>query len=483
MGGMKRYPRSFLQLVTLGYVVVALPLLAVLGYAVLTLDKLSDHYQMVIENVSDSGRLVGELAEDLQHMERNLRRHEILNTGESFRDYEEVREEWREHMYAFLRLAMLPPPIIDDLHGQLAIEGLAFKQFAGERDPRRLRGSLDELRGRYEGLADAVRKLIERDQADIQQTSGKLVRHVMLALAVAVVAAICSIWGIRRLISRLLGRFERAVLALGRGDLATPILFDGPGDLRWLGRWFEWLRKRLLSLEEDRTQVLRHVSHELKTPLAALQEGSSLLAEGIPGPLTAAQQKILGIVQNNAKRLQELIEGLLHLQQAGHAAERNGYEELDYTALIQQVIETHRLLAEERRVVFDLELPQALPIIAGREALVTIVHNLVSNAVKFAPPGSRVSVTLSATPDTAILAVCDQGPGIAEAELTVVFEPFFRSAATRQIPGIGLGLAIAREFVMAHRGEIVAANAAEGGACFTVTLPLAAPFLRKPENG
>lgn len=483
MVGMKRYPRSFLQLVTLGQIIVILPLVVALGYAAFTLDRLSDHYQLVVQNVADSGRLVSELSADIQRMERHLRRHEILGNEETLQDYVEVRDEWRQHMQAFLQLKILPPVLTDDLESQLALETATFDRFLAERDLSALRGTLDEIRTRADVLGDQVHELIERDQLEVHDLSAQLMSHLTLAVVLAVLAAILSIWLIRRLLSRLIGRFERAVLALGRGELNTPILLDGPGDLRWLGRWLEWLRKRLLSLENARTQVLRHVSHELKTPLAALQEGSSLLAEQIPGPMTPAQLKILGIIQGNAKRLQALIEGLLRLQQAEHAAERIGFETLDYTHLVQQVVDTHRLIAQERQISFALDLA-AVTIIAGREALQTIVHNLVSNAVKFSPPGGTVQVALSQEGQNAILSVTDSGPGIPESELTAVFEPFFRSASTRQqVAGVGLGLAIAREFVLAQRGEIVARNTAAGGACFRVVLPLTAPYLRRPEHG
>jgi two-component system sensor histidine kinase GlrK len=278
-------------------------------------------------------------------------------------------------------------------------------------------------------------------------------------------------------LARLIARFERALLRLGKGDLQQPIELDGPGDLRWLGRWLEWLRRRLLSLEEGRTQVLRHVSHELKTPLAAMQEGTSLLSEEVPGPLTPEQRRIINILQNNSRRLQDLIEGLLRLQQAGHAAERIGFEAVRFDQLIEQVLETCRLIAGERNINFQCELSET-EIVAGREALITIVHNLLSNAIKFSPDGGLIRITLAHDQEQAVLDVMDDGSGVAEQDGQQIFEPFYRSEASRQIAGIGLGLAIAREFVLAHRGEISFIPASSGGH-FRVSLPLKAPYLRR----
>ncbi len=481
MAAMKRYPRSFLQLVTLGHLAVAIPLLLLACYAVFALDQLSERYQAVVEHVSTSGHLTGELNEDLQRMELTLRRHEILKNVDTLADYEEIRSEWRGHVGAFAQLNMLPNPLIQEFQVLLVLEESAHQAMLEGQGFQPMRAAIDEIRERSAKVHAEVNDAIARDQAGIRASSNQLLQHLVLAMVVAVSLAVLFLWLIRHLLGRLIGRFERAVLALGRGDLQTPILLDGPGDLRWLGRWLEWLRKRLMSLEEGRTQVLRHVSHELKTPLAALQEGSALLAEQVPGPLTPAQTKILGIVQTNARRLQDLIEGLLRLQQAGHAAERIGYVTLQYAEIVEQVIDTHRLIAQEQGIRFKSEL-QPLQIVAGHEALLTILHNLIANAVKFSPPGGLIEIRLVAVDGQGVLDVIDQGPGIAEKDRSRLFEPFFRGSATRQIAGVGLGLAIAREFVLAHRGTIEILATPGGGAHFRVSLPLTAPYLRKPEN-
>ena len=119
-----------------------------------------------------------------------------------------------------------------------------------------------------------------------------------------------------------------------------------------------------------------------------------------------------------------------------------------------------------------------LEIVAGREGLLTIVHNLLSNAVKFSPQEGRIFVELSSRGKYAILNVRDEGPGIAAQDKAHIFEPFYRSSASRLIAGVGLGLAIAREFVLAHRGELILVESPQGGAHFRVVLPLNAPFLR-----
>ena len=480
MAAMKRYPRSFLQLVTLGHILVALPLIVVTVYVFVTLDTLGGQYRDAVRNGSISSRLISDITEDLQHMERDLRRFEVLRDADSLGDYAQVRGAWLEDVQSFIRLPPLPEKIVQELKAQMELENLAFVAMTDSGNSQSQRSVIDEIRLRTAKVLDESRTILERDQEEFLSESNALRKRLLVAAISAVLVALGVLWLIRRLLARLINRFERAVLRLGNGDLQQSIALDGPGDLRWLGRWLEWLRRRLLSLEEGRTQVLRHVSHELKTPLAAMNEGASLLAEGVPGPLTQEQGRIVGILQNNSRRLQGLIEGLLRLQQAGHAAERIGYETLRFDTLIEQVLETHRLIAGERRVSFDCSLMET-EIIAGREALVTIVHNLLSNAVKFSPDGACVKVKLRRNARQAALDVYDQGPGIKEEDSKHIFEPFFRSSASREVAGVGLGLAIAREFVLAHRGELKLAPSA-AGAHFRVVLPLDAPYLRVQKN-
>ncbi len=476
MAAMKRYPRSFLQLITFGHILFALPLLVASGYVFFTLQTLNSHYRAAIEHASISSRLSGELEEDLLHMERNLRRYVVLKDAESLNDYVTVRAEWQGHVGAFSRLPPLPVDMVNELKAQLLLEDQAYVKMKETGSAEQLHAAIDQLKLRSQNSLDEAKLILDQEQEQFLKESEILSTRLMVAAGSSVLIALCCLWAIRKLLASLIGRFERVLLRLGKGDLQQSIELDGPGDLRWLGRWLEWLRKRLISLEEGRAQVLRHVSHELKTPLAAMHEGASLLAEEVSGPLTADQSRIVSILQSNSRRLQDLIEGLLRLQQAGHAAERIGFEAVRFDQLIEQVLETCRLIAGERRIEFEYVLAE-IEIVAGREALMTIVHNLLSNAIKFSPDGGCIRVTLAQGAELVTLDVIDQGPGVKAQDAKQIFEPFYRSAASRQVAGVGLGLAIAREFVLAHRGKL-SLVAAPVGAHFRVVLPINAPYLR-----
>jgi two-component system, NtrC family, sensor histidine kinase GlrK len=476
---MRRYPRTLLQLVTFGHVLVVVPFLLVTGYVFVTLDRLDGQYSVAIESFTKTSRLSSDISEGLLHMERSLRRYEVLKDAEAFDDYVQVRKEWQDDVALFANVPAMPMKVSNELQNQLHAEDAAFVTMRESGGTGPMRQALSAIKPRWQNVQDHVKEILDSQQAQFKRDADALRQQLLASLFVALVVAVLFIWLSRRLLARMIGRFERAIVRLGKGELQQRIALSGPEDLRWLGRWLEWLRRRLLSLEGSRARVLRHVSHELKGPLAALREGSNLLAEEVPGTLSAEQARIVHILQNNSKRLQDLIEGLLRLQQAEYAAERTGFETLRFDRLIEQVVDTYRLIANERQIEFEAVLAE-VTVVAGREGLLTIVHNLLSNAVKFSPVGGCIRIELSRRDEHACLDVTDEGQGVDEEDKAKIFEPFYRSSASKLVAGVGLGLAITREFVLAYRGKLLLLDSPQGGAHFQVLLPLRTDFPRTP---
>jgi two-component system sensor histidine kinase GlrK len=246
----------------------------------------------------------------------------------------------------------------------------------------------------------------------------------------------------------------------------------GPADLEYLGQRLEWLRQRLLSLEEQKTKFLHHVSHELKTPLTALREGSELLADGSSGALNQQQGEIAEILRNNSLQLQQLIEGLLGYQQAVDSVNRLQFRPVDVSEIARKVVQTHKLAAAARDLKLDLRTEPAV-LTADADKLRVVLDNLVSNAVKYSPEGGTISLVVRAAEDKILVEVGDAGPGIAVEDRERVFDWFFQGKLGHQgrLKGSGLGLAIARELVLAHRGSIELIAGRSPGAHFRLTLP------------
>ena len=325
-------------------------------------------------------------------------------------------------------------------------------------------------------VAREVQQLIQSRDAELARRLGtarsRLMQQVLIANAVAaMLAAGLGIW-----LARPFQRMERAIVRLGQNQLDEPVEIEGPADVRRVSEQLEWLRLRLTELDADKARFLRHVSHELKTPLAALREGVSLLEEGVAGELNSRQHEVTRILQHNATVLQERIEALLRFNAAAFDARQLRREKTDLLALLQDHVEAQRLQWQARglQVVVTGE-PLLLPV--DPDKLGTAVANLLANAIRFCAPGGTIRVALHDLPGRASIDVSDDGPGVAPADRERIFEPFYRGE--RQPgdapPGTGIGLSIVNEYIAAHGGRIeLLAQDHKPGARFRIELPHAA---------
>lgn len=449
---MNFYPRSVLHLILTSWLLSVLPLLLAIGYSQFSLTRLSSEGDLLLKQVSDATWLSWEMEEDLLKMDRIMRQYEVVREPALLSDYDDYRKEWLRNGALLIKV-----PLANNLAEQVgmlvALESAAYQRLIVEGVPQPLRAAHADMRTRTSALIQEVNRIVTLKREAYRIETSTLQRHLLAAMIAALALAGLLFWIGRRVVGRLLGRFERAVAVLGENRLDRRIELKGPEDMQRIGERLDWLRRRMRALEQQRTRILRHVSHELKTPLAALREGASLLHEGVAGELSPQQARIAGIMQNNVLRLQGLIDSLLKMQQAGYAREKLAMEPLRLDQLIQGNLETHMLAARDKHLRLTGSLAP-LTVSGGREELVTVVNNLISNAIKFSPDGGTVRVLLTREGECAVLDVIDEGPGIPDEDRDKIFEPFFRSSQTREVAGVGLGLAIAREFAAAHCGAL-----------------------------
>lgn len=322
------------------------------------------------------------------------------------------------------------------------------------------------------GIARHVQQLIEGRNAELRErldaTRTRLTQQVVLAIFLAsLLAAGLGVW-----LAQPFKRLETAIVGLGENRLDQPIDIQGPADVRRLSQQLDWLRLRLAELEADKARFLRHVSHELKTPLAALREGVSLLQEGVAGELTGRQQEIARILHHNAAVLQERIEALLRLNAAGFDARQLRRQPLDLLALVQQQVEAQRLQWQARGLQLHVDGP-AVQVQADPDKLGTAVANLLTNAIRFSPAGGTIAIEVWQRPGQAGIDLRDQGPGVAPADRERIFEPFYRGERQPQgaRPGTGVGLSIVHEYIAAHGGRIGLTDDGASGAHFRIELP------------
>ena len=475
------YPRSFLKFILLGFLLVSLPLLYALVELIVSLDRLGMQSQQAVLQAAQAGRASRQLYEQATTLERLVRQHLILEDPQLIDDYARLREDFRQTAQQLQQLP-LDTAQLEELAKLTDGESRLYNVL---RLPQRPPGAASTLAEGYAQLSEeaqamltASNRLTEREIVRLQETAAEGRKTwVYLALAAGLIAMLLAI-GFAVLIARPIRQLDLAVRQMGTADFTHAVEVNGPQDMRYLGQRLEWLRTRLRDLEEQQTRFLRHVSHELKTPLTAVREGAELLRDRIGGELSAEQREIVRIVRQNTLHLQKLIEDLLTYHQT-RSIEPQTLGPVPLADLVQRVVREHKLAAIARMVSFEAKLRPAT-VIGDADKIRAIVDNLLSNAIKYSPRSGVVAVRLAVDGSVAVLDVIDEGPGVDPEDKPRIFESFYhgKPAPEGRIKGSGLGLAIAREYALAHGGQIELLDRSDGnpGAHFRLRLPL-------PEGG
>lgn len=236
------------------------------------------------------------------------------------------------------------------------------------------------------------------------------------------------------------------------------------------------------------TYFLSIVSHELRSPLAAIENYLQTMLAGFAGELTAKQERMLKRCLVRTTDLRGLISDVVDLARLRPEQIQADFEWFDPGEVGSESIEDVRLAAAEKMIRIKVEPPPKFePIVGGRRRLRQVFTNLLNNAIKFAPVESTVNFRAWYEPDTLYFEVEDEGPGIPSEEMEELFKDFFRASNVGDAPGMGLGLSIAKKIMDAHNGRIMVENMTgengKTGTRFTVAIPrnLMTPEMRKRE--
>jgi len=469
------YPISFPQLLFIGFLLVSIPPVLTLADGYFALNRLSTKAELAITHATAATRDSRLIDEHVTGLERLARQQLVLNDPQSLEAYSRRHTQFLDttrRLQQEVRFAEIDAK----LARLISIENGVWQSLQQSNLTQVQTDSLDQPFGQMNAIAASIVDQADaRIEADTQalKTESAAARHRMLQrLWMLVPVSLLVSIGITVLIRFPFLQIEQAMRQLGEGRFKESIRISGPKDMVILGRRLDWLRSRLAELDEQKTRLLHHVSHELKTPLTALQEGTSLLSDEVSGPLTEEQREVVQILRTNCQRLRKLIENLLDYSGLRNRPALLNRTKLKLDELVQQIIADQKLAAAARGISVT-GTASGLTLYADRDKLAVVLDNLISNALKFSPANGQVKVTAQAEDKHVMIQVCDNGPGIAAAVVADMFEPFVQGPPPEGNPvrGSGLGLSIVRELVTAHGGTVELLSNPPSGTCACIRLP------------
>jgi two-component system, NtrC family, sensor histidine kinase GlrK len=459
---------SLRALVGGGFTIVGIFLGIAVIFAIGSLQSLVERSEELLNSGVATTRLIEQLAERITEVERAARQYTVVGSPDLLQIYRDREQallrtlttiEARDDVSALM-------PILQEL--RVLLEGV---RLATEIPPaaRQHTVSFSEMNDVAQRVRQVAQGTFETDLARLQ-TGVARVRTALIALTAAIVAAaLLAALAFARLVNRPIREITSSIDHLGRAELESPIQVSGPRDLQAIGNSLEWLRKRIVELETEKSSFVRHMSHELKSPLSNIRAGVDLLKDNDPN--AADKQEIISIVDRNVIRLQRQIDDLLRYAGWQDAQPPQLPVPVRLDVLIEKSVADQAPEARSRDISVCTKLTP-LTLVGGESQIRSIMDNLIGNAIKYSPDHGVVEVRLTRQGEAAVIEVEDQGPGIPGDLRERVFEPFFRGPAAATKRGTGIGLSLAAAAARAHGGAIEVLDK-QGGARLQAVLPLA----------
>jgi two-component system, NtrC family, sensor histidine kinase GlrK len=443
-------------------------------------ELVSRHYPAI----ESAKRLVGSVSSQL----RNEKKYLIVRDAALLREFDQEADDFQRRLSALLaqeeseearrlleRVGREQRDYRTMVHGQAEGSDRGSRASAGyEFRHDALIGKIMDLLDAYINLCDVrveAAMIESRDrtaqaEAVLQEL---LLVSILLTIALGAVASYSILHPLRYV--------QQHIRLLGQGQFSASMHEPVPQELRELVETVNWMGRKLKELDDLKAEFFSQISHELRTPLASLREGVQLLLDEVAGTLTYPQREALTIMKDSSQRLIQQVSTLLDLSKMEAGMMDYHIVPADLKRLANGSVNKVRWLAESKRIPVLVHTPDSrvwVPMDAVR--IEQVFDNLLSNALKFSPTGTSVHVRIE--PDPAAggirVAVEDAGPGIAPEDLPHIFNRFYqgRRQGKQMVAGSGVGLALAKKIVEAHRGRIWVESQEGKGTVVQFVLPI-----------
>ncbi len=456
---------SLRQLTLVSFVLALVPLIALLWQSQSDLARVGKMTTFDTRYVVDVVGDIRNLDAAAVDLERSMRQYAVLQNEKVASLSDNALDQFSEAKTK-LCASLDNPPACTQLDSQL-------QQLAGFRDINdelllnaylaSVSRAVDNFRGEVD---DAIQQRLEVQQQDLASMQAKQAWSTAMLVSVSLLLILLG----SQLIVNPVKKLKHIIRIVAKQDGTLPSLSRrAPRELIGVERDLHWLYDRLTQLEHIRTALLRHAAHELKTPLASIKEGCSLLSENVVGELNPRQKEVLSLLSNSTQRLNSLVEKLLDynllLQQA-----QPTITTVDPAILVNDCLQDYALALQDRQVNVKISSKQ---VSVDEELFRRILDNLISNAVAHGAVGRPIDVRIYDNKKAAILEVANRGKKIPQESAAGLFEPFTRGDAPRNdnVIGTGLGLSIVADCARLMHGNVAVVDVDYADVCFRVTIP------------
>ncbi len=469
---------SIKQLTLLGFTLVALPLVMALLYSAIQVSVLSNQGANAIFEVAQLIKTNRELSTNINNMERYASQYIVLNDKDLLAQYQQQEA-------AFLTLLTKELTTYQDKNlDQLIEQAKQLTQKIAQQliMPTQVDTPLVPLQQAFKQLVSTSKAintrsndLISLQAINIKKSANKL--SIMLLNSLFIIPLIVVIAAVFIfLITTPLKQLTTKIKQLEAGNFEQKVLVKGSQDIIEIADALEMMRTRLQALELQKSSFIRHISHELKTPLAAIRVGIELLDDSSIGVLSVEQQEVCNIIRHSVNRLQQLIEDLLDFNIVLDSTSLQDSENILLAPVVNKVLEDRQLDIKHKQLKVHLAI-KSISLTSNRKQLEVIFDNLLSNAIKFSPINGVINISAKVEQAKLRLCISDQGKGIASDVQAKIFDAFYQGEAPEntQIKSSGLGLTIVKELLMRLNGEITVKSQVipPSGTQFYITLPKA----------
>jgi two-component system sensor histidine kinase GlrK len=458
---------SLRQLTLISFVVVLVPLVLLVGYSQIKLGEIGQIATNEAEYSVNTVRRVSKMEGLSVDIERLVRQYHIVKK-------DALKPLIGKSTQRFIEYQM---PVCEQLLEKINCSSLTeridwINQYSGTDDQLLLDAQLAEFKQNLNDLAAQVDSNLDKRIQD-QQIYVSSVQQTQFWLTACLLGASFLLIALgSKAILKPVSSLERIITAMSRQEDTLPaIATSGPKELIVLEQKLHRLAGRLIQLENLRHALLRHASHELKTPLASIKEGCSLLTEQVVGPLNADQEEVLSLLNSSTDRLNLLIVQLLDynllLQQA-----KPIFSKINTERFFDEFVTENSLAIQQHDNQMDMKI-ELSTIFADQTLFRRILDNLVSNAIAHGSKGSPITISLYQQDNMQVLDFANRGQKIAMEQRHILFQPFSRGEGVRndRVTGSGLGLSIVADCarMMFGRAEMVEVDYAD--VCIRVQIP------------